>query len=407
MAGFSVAGYADDVVAELFGVGLGHGIHPSSSACRHHRSDVTYPCSSPALSNLTTAEIPPAPVASIPTEPTTDPRFEYRTNLLIRAGRTRYHYDTAGRLIRKEKTRISRKPAIWHYRYNAFDQLTEVTTPDGNTWTYTYDAFGRRTSKQNHADNIRTEFAWDGVHLTEQATTTRTGTHTHTWTNHPTTYVPLAQSVDDQFWAIVTNLQGAPTHLTNPETGEIASTATADLWGRTTWTGPETPHRFQGQQHDPESGLHYNYHRYYDPETARYLTQDPLGLSPSPNSTTYPHNPLVWSDPLGLTPCGLSREAPRLEDGNSRTGWRHIEQRHIPGGSNNQGSLFAAGTTRDQIETAAREIVERGTRQSDPSKECQVFERRMTINGLRTNYRLVVDSTDGNNIVTMFPILGK
>ncbi|PKV80829.1 RHS repeat-associated protein [Nocardia fluminea] len=376
---------------------------------------VTEQYSYDALSNLTTAEIPPSPSPADPAPPVsnpsalpTDPRFEYRNNLLVRAGRIRYHYDIAGRLIRKEKTRISRKPAIWHYRYNAFDQLAEVTNPDKNTWTYTYDPFGRRTTKLHQSSETRTEFSWDGVHLTEQTTTTAgSGIQTHTWANHPTTHIPLTQSVDDQFWAIVTNLQGAPTHLTNPETGEIASTATADLWGRTTWTGPETPHRFQGQQHDPESGLHYNYHRYYDPETGRYLTQDPLGLKPSPNSTTYPHNPLVWSDPLGLTPCGLSREAPRLEDGNSRTGWRHIEQRHIPGGSNNQGSLFAVGTTREQIETAAREIVERGTRQSDPSKDYQVFERRMTINGLRSNYRLVVDSTDGNNIVTMFPILGR
>src|SRR5699024_11572583 len=38
---------ADDVVAELLGVRLWHGIHPSSSAAWHHRSDVTYPCSSP------------------------------------------------------------------------------------------------------------------------------------------------------------------------------------------------------------------------------------------------------------------------------------------------------------------------------------------------------------------------
>lgn len=45
------AGYlpsdTDHVGAELLGVGIGRGAHPSSSTSRHHRSDVTYPCSSP------------------------------------------------------------------------------------------------------------------------------------------------------------------------------------------------------------------------------------------------------------------------------------------------------------------------------------------------------------------------
>ncbi|MFE5474767.1 DUF6531 domain-containing protein [Nocardia sp. NPDC056541] len=260
-----------------------------------------------ALSNLVTADIYTLPAPSDPVvpeynpaEPASDSRFEYRENLLVRAGRTRFHYDTAGRLIRKEKTRISRKPAIWHYRYNAFDQLIEVSTPDNATWTYTYDPFGRRTTKQHHGSETRTEFAWDGVHLTEQSTTTPSYVRIHTWTNHPTSHIPLTQSVDGQFWAIVTNLQGSPTHLADPVSGEIASTATSTLWGRTVWTGPEMPHRFQGQQYDTETGLHYNYHRYYDPESARYLTQDPLGLSPSPNPNIYPHNPLTWLDPLGL-----------------------------------------------------------------------------------------------------------
>ncbi|MGM7643435.1 DUF6531 domain-containing protein [Nocardia sp. JW2] len=268
-----------------------------------------------ALSNLTTVDLPTAPElgpttarptpSPVPRESAPDPRFEYRNNLLIRASRTRYHYDAAGRLIRKEKSRLSRKPSIWHYRYNAFDQLVEVTTPDATTWTYTYDPFGRRTTKHHQATNTHTAFTWDGPHLTEQTTTTPANTRTHTWTNHPTTHVPLTQTVDDQFWAIVTNLQGQPTHLADPTTGEITSTATTTLWGRTTWTGPDTPHRFQGQQHDPETGLHYNFHRYYDPETARYLTQDPLGLAPAPNPGTFPRNPLRWSDPLGLAPdCG-------------------------------------------------------------------------------------------------------
>lgn len=38
---------------------------------------------------------------------------------------------------------------------------------------------------------------------------------------------------------------------------------------------------------------------HYDPETARYLTPDPLGLAPAPNPVTYLHNPHTGVDPLG------------------------------------------------------------------------------------------------------------
>nr|WP_229711613.1 RHS repeat-associated core domain-containing protein [Streptomyces daqingensis] len=66
-----------------------------------------------------------------------------------------------------------------------------------------------------------------------------------------------------------------------------------------------TPLRFPGQYADPETGLHYNFHRHYHPTTARYLSQDPLGLDLSPSPVTYVHNPHTWADPLGLSGCGL------------------------------------------------------------------------------------------------------
>jgi RHS repeat-associated protein len=59
--------------------------------------------------------------------------------------------------------------------------------------------------------------------------------------------------------------------------------------------------RFPGQYHDSETGLHYNYYRYYDPRTGRFSTPDPIGLAGGINLFPYVlNNPINLTDVLGL-----------------------------------------------------------------------------------------------------------
>ncbi len=248
-------------------------------------------------------------------------RRSYAGTRVTRAGNTHYEHDALGRRTARHQARPSREPAACHYTWDAEDRLSSVVTPDGTRWRYLYDPLGRRTAKQRLAEDGRTvteqtDFTWDGVTLCEQ--TTRSVSHAHavtlTWehdgtrpitqTERITTATAPQEEIDSRFFAVVTDLVGTPTELIG-ESGEIAWRTRATLWGRTARSADavaHTPLRFPGQYFDAETGLHYNYFRHYDPETARYLSPDPLGLAPAPNPATYVHNPHTGMDPLGLSP---------------------------------------------------------------------------------------------------------
>ncbi|MER8068830.1 putative T7SS-secreted protein [Streptomyces sp. NPDC094034] len=273
--------------------------------------------------NQTTASWP----AFMPGQEAIGPRT-YTGTRITRAGNVRYEHDAAGRIVLRQKTRLSRRPDTWRYEWDAEDRLTAVTTPDGTRWRYVYDPLGRRTAKRRLAPDGTTvveqvTFTWDGATLCEQTTTSPGLPHPVVLTWDHSGLRPLAQTeritaadasqpeIDRRFLAIVTDLVGAPTELVD-ESGDIVWRTRTALWGTTTWSRTSTaytPLRFPGQYFDPETGLHYNYFRHYDPETARYLTPDPLGLAPAPNPAAYVHNPHTSADPLGLAPIGCPDDA--------------------------------------------------------------------------------------------------
>jgi RHS repeat-associated protein len=233
---------------------------------------------------------------------------DYAGTLVRRAGNTHYEHDAQGRVRLRRHRTLSGQVRTWSYTWDAEDRLTEVSTPDGARWRYTYDPLGRRIAKQRTDSAERVDFVWDGLTLAEQATT---GGVT-TWDYEPGNVRPLAQTVDAAFYALVTDLVGTPTEMLDAR-GGLAWRAQTTLWGNAfarLSAGPDCPLRFPGQYHDAETGQNYNYFRYYDPESGRYQSNDPLGLGGGPDPSGYLFNPLTGSDPLGLTPCYLTQTGP-------------------------------------------------------------------------------------------------
>ncbi|MFF2851618.1 DUF6531 domain-containing protein [Streptomyces sp. NPDC058001] len=234
--------------------------------------------------------------------------------LVRRADGSRYEHDRQGRVVRRIKRTLSGLRKIWTYRWNAENRLTDLHTPHGEHWRYGYDPLGRRIAKQRlHEDGSVAEevgFGWDGENLVEEV-----GDEfgVRTWEYLPDTHTPLWQlertptqaDFDARFYAIIADEVGTPTELVS-EDGSFAWRSCTTLWGTDAGSlsdGANCPLRFPGQYADEESGWNYNFHRYYDPETAQYTSPDPLGLLPADNNYGYVLNPLHWLDALGLAPC--------------------------------------------------------------------------------------------------------
>uniref|UniRef100_UPI0032EEA4DE RHS repeat domain-containing protein n=1 Tax=Bacteroides fragilis TaxID=817 RepID=UPI0032EEA4DE len=100
--------------------------------------------------------------------------------------------------------------------------------------------------------------------------------------------------------------------------GELVWEMLLDVYGKVAEChGDRTlvPFRYQGQYEDEETGLYYNWFRYYSPKMGMYISSDPIGLAGNnPTLYGYVSDPNIWIDVFGLD-CTVKQANKLLDEG--------------------------------------------------------------------------------------------
>lgn len=225
-------------------------------------------------------------------------------NQLLDNTQSQYRYDNSGNLIeKKEGEHITR------YRYDAFDRLTAVED-DSHQIQYTYDSFHRRISKS--VDGKITYFLYQGDNeigalVDGQLTELRVLGH------GVEVGAAIALELQGKVYLPIHDPWGNVVTLLNTS-GRSIESYRYTAFGETT-NSKKTPWQYASKRFDPETGLVYFGRRYYEPQTGRWITPDPLGFEDGLNQYAYVHNnPLAYVDPDGqfaflLLPLAISMVA--------------------------------------------------------------------------------------------------
>ena len=207
-----------------------------------------------------------------------------------------FEYDNDGNVTRRYKPGVLDQYFYW----NSANELDSVRSLYGGSMivAFGYDAWGRRVRKSAYGASS-TFYVWDGDHVVAEYCCG--GTLLRQFTYFAGTDRP--HSVFD----------GANRHY-------FATDGRANVIGLTDANGNvETRYRYtpfgqlaastgavanailySGREYDAETGLYYNRARYYDPQAARFTSEDPSGLAGGANPYAFGGNdPVNARDPSG------------------------------------------------------------------------------------------------------------
>jgi RHS repeat-associated protein len=174
-------------------------------------------------------------------------------------------------------------------------------TAVGSGVTFKYDPFGRRIYKSSSAGT--SVYAYDGDNLMEETNSSGAVVARYAQTQNIDEPLAMLRSAATSYHHA--DGLGSVTSLSSAA-GAIINTYTYDSFGKlTTSTGSlVNPFQYTARESDTETGLYYYRARYYDPQTGRFIREDPTkevirGL----NFYAYVHNNAPnFLDPKGRGP---------------------------------------------------------------------------------------------------------
>jgi RHS repeat-associated protein len=225
---------------------------------------------------------------ALPAATTADATFGKDNRILTFGGRE-FQYDKDGELT---------SDGLRNYTWNARGELTSLTQAS-KTSTFGYNPGGERFKKSVDGMERRSLTSFSNPLVEQDASGQATARVTASGVDE---YLTRTEGGKTQVY--LTDALGSVIGLANAD-GTVATRYTYDPYGQSARSGEATtnPYTFTGRE-DDGTGLMYYRARYYDPETGRFISQDPIGYSGGPNLYQYAlSSPTAFTDPSGNIPA--------------------------------------------------------------------------------------------------------
>jgi RHS repeat-associated protein len=198
------------------------------------------------------------------------------SNELVSTPSALFAFDYNGNTVNKTES-----SGTTNYTWDFENRLTQVALPgSGGTVSFKYDPFGRRIYKSSSSGT--SIYAYDGDELVEEANAAGGVVARYSQTQNIDEPLAMLRSGTTSFYHAdgldsVTSLSNA--------SGALAQTYSFDSFGKLTASSGSltNPFQYAGREFDSETGLYYMRARYFDPQTGRFLSEDPIGFKGGKN----------------------------------------------------------------------------------------------------------------------------